>query len=99
MLLRREGWKVNAKRVLRLYRLEDLQIRTKRRKKRASASRLPLPIPQGQNDLWVMDFMADRLATGAKFRTLNVLARLDAPVRGHRCRAFVLRGPGDRLPR
>ena len=64
---------MNAKRVLRLYRLEDLQIRTKRRKKRASQSRLPLPIPQGQNELWTMDFMADRLATGAKFRTLNVL--------------------------
>jgi putative transposase len=72
-LLRREGWKVNAKRVLRLYRLEDLQIRTKRRKKRASQSRLPLPIPQGRNELWTMDFMADRLATGARFRTLNVL--------------------------
>ena len=64
---------MNAKRVLRLYRLEDLQIRTKRRKKRASQSRLPLPVPQGPNELWTMDFMADRLANGAKFRTLNVL--------------------------
>jgi putative transposase len=73
VLLRREGWKVNAKRVLRLYRLEALQVRTKRRKKRASESRLPLPIPQRPNELWTMDFMADRLATGERFRTLNVL--------------------------
>jgi putative transposase len=64
---------VNAKRVLRLYRLEALQVRTKRRKKRASESRLPLPIPQRPNELWTMDFMSDRLATGERFRTLNVL--------------------------
>ncbi len=60
VLLQREGWKVNHKRVLRLYRLEGLQIRTKRRKKRASEARLPLPIPQRPNELWTMDFMADR---------------------------------------
>jgi len=64
---------VNHKRVLRLYRLEGLQIRTKRRKKRASEARLPLPIPQRPNELWTMDFMADRLASGARFRTLNAL--------------------------
>ena len=73
VLLQREGWKVNHKRVLRLYRLEGLQIRTKRRKKRASEARLPLPIPQRPNELWTMDFMADRLARGDRFRTLNVL--------------------------
>jgi putative transposase len=73
VLLRREGWKVNHKRVLRLYRLEVLQIPTRRRRKQASESRLPLPIPQGPNELWTMDFMADRLATGERFRTLNVV--------------------------
>ena len=45
VLLQREGWKVNHKRVLRLYREEGLLIRTKRRKKRASEARLPVPIP------------------------------------------------------
>ena len=34
VLLRREGWKVNAKRVYRLYKLESLGVRTKKRKKR-----------------------------------------------------------------
>ena len=73
VLLQREGWKVNHKRVLRLYRLEGLQIRTKRRKKRASEARLPLPIPKRPNELWTMDFMADCLASGERFRTLNAL--------------------------
>jgi len=36
VLLRREGWKVNIKRVYRLYKLEGLGVRTKKRKKRGS---------------------------------------------------------------
>ena len=71
VLLRREGWKVNHKRVLRLYREEELLIRTKRRKKRASEARLPVPIPAEPHELWTLDFMSDRLADGSKFRTLN----------------------------
>src|SRR6187200_1900301 len=35
VLLRREGWAVNAKRVYRLYREEELQVRTSKRDKRA----------------------------------------------------------------
>lgn len=37
VLLQREGWKVNAKRVFRLYRLEGLSLRLKSRRKRVSA--------------------------------------------------------------
>ena len=73
VLLRREGWKVNPKRVLRLYREEGLLIRTKRRKKRASESRGPLPIPQAPGDLWTMDFMSDRLGSGRLYRIFNVV--------------------------
>ena len=40
VLLRREGWRVNHKRVYRLYREEGLGIRVKRRKKLASAPRV-----------------------------------------------------------
>ena len=42
VLLRREGWMVNAKRVNRLYRAEALQVRTKKRAKRAAQVRAPL---------------------------------------------------------
>src|SRR5215469_14601503 len=44
VLLRREGWLVNAKRVYRLYRLDGLELRTKVRKKRVSALRPHLPV-------------------------------------------------------
>ena len=43
VLLRREGWRVNAKRIYRLYGDEGLTVRTKPRKKLASRARVPLP--------------------------------------------------------
>ena len=73
VLLRREGWKVNHKRVYRLYRLEGLQVRTKRRKKRGSHLRvIPAP-PLRPNERWCMDFVQDSLLDGRKFRVLTVV--------------------------
>ena len=43
VLLRREGWAVNTKRVYRLYREEELQVRTAKRTKRARQARVALP--------------------------------------------------------
>ena len=45
--LQREGWRVNHKRVGRLYRVEGLQVRKRRRKRCSGAPRLPLPVPTG----------------------------------------------------
>jgi len=42
-MLRREGWEVNHKRLYRLYREENLQVRTRRRRKHVSRSRVALP--------------------------------------------------------
>ena len=69
----REGWRVNHKRVCRLYRLEGLQVRKRRRKRRAGVPRLPLPAPTAPNQVWSLDFMADTLSSGRKLRTLNVV--------------------------
>jgi len=73
VLLRREGWRVNAKRVYRLYGLEGLEVRTKPRKKLASRVRVPLPAATRPNERWSMDFVSARLADGRWFRTLTVL--------------------------
>ena len=40
VLLKREGWNVNAKRIYRLYTEEGLIVRTKRRKERAQRQRV-----------------------------------------------------------
>lgn len=73
IMLKREGLKVNHKRVYRLYRLEGLAVRRKKRKHIAVSSRKPLPVGTGPNERWSMDFMWDQLADGRSFRTLNIV--------------------------
>jgi putative transposase len=73
VLLRREGWQINVKRVYRLYRLEGLAVRSKIRKKRASALRPLLPPAQAPNEQWSMDFMTDSLVSGQRFRVLTLV--------------------------
>ncbi len=74
VLLRREGWKVNRKRVYRIYREEGLSMRNKtpRRRKCAVIRRERQPIV-AVNHTWSMDFMADNLADGRKIRLLTVV--------------------------
>jgi putative transposase len=73
VLLRREGWAVNAKRVYRLYHEEELQVRTATRTKRAHHTRVPLPGASRPNQRWSMDFVSDRFADGRWFRILTVV--------------------------
>ena len=72
--LRQSGECVNHKRVERLYRLEKLHIRRRRRKKIPVAERQPLVRPGRANEIWSMDFVFDRIASG---RTLKCLAVVD----------------------
>ena len=73
VLLRREGWMVNHKRVYRLYRLEGLGIRVKRRKKLASAPRVLPPPAQRPQERWSLDFLSDSLVDGRRFRVLTIV--------------------------
>ena len=73
VLLRREGWKVNHKRIWRLYKEEGLEVRTKKRRKRVSALRVVLPAAAMPNERWSMDFVSDSLHDGRRFRVLTVV--------------------------
>jgi putative transposase len=73
VLLDREGIRVNHKRLYRLYREEGLAVRKRRRKRAAWGARAPMPIALDPNLRWSMDFMADALADGRVFRTLNIV--------------------------
>jgi putative transposase len=74
VLLRREGWKVNLKRVHRLNRLEGLSNRKKTpRRKVSSQKRENRPLVQSPNQVWSMDFMSDTLANGQSARILTIL--------------------------
>lgn len=86
-LLRREGWAVNAKRVYRLYCLDELQLRRKRpRRRRSAVPRGPRPQASAPNQVWAMDFLHDTLADG---RLLRVLTLIDSFTR--ECLAIVAR--------
>lgn len=73
ILLRREGWKVNRKRVHRLYCLEGLQLRRKKAKKRVSHSRVERDRAIKADERWSMDFVTDRFENGNYFRILTVV--------------------------
>lgn len=73
VLLRREGWMVNAKRVYRIYKEEGLMIRTKLRKKIARRRPLVVESAKAPNQRWSMDFVAARLEDGRSFRILTVV--------------------------
>lgn len=73
VLLRREGWQVNHKRVYRLYRLERLGLRLKPRRKRVSIVRAVPPGATQPNERWSMDFMTDQLQDGRRFRVLTLV--------------------------
>jgi len=71
-VIRRERL-VNHKKVHRLYKLEKLQVRRRKRKRVLAGKRVPLTPATRQNERWSMDFMRDTLATGRPFRTLNIV--------------------------
>jgi len=73
VMLRREGWHVNTKRVYRLYREEGLELRMKKRAKRVAQGRTRLAEASYPNQRWSMDFVSDRLVDGRWFRILTVV--------------------------
>ncbi len=73
VLLERDGWFDNHKRVFRLYQEAGLQVRKrKRRKQRPQRGERP-PAPQSYNERWSLDFVHDSTAGGQKLRLLTIV--------------------------
>jgi putative transposase len=74
ILLWREGWQVNHKRVYKLYREEGLSMRQKPpRRRRACLKRKLRPVAYEKNECWSMDFMSDQLFDGHRIRILTLV--------------------------
>jgi len=74
VLLRREGWDINHKRVYRLYREQGLSMRPKKPRRRVSCKRRVERVEAtGPNEGWSMDFMHDELFDGRRFRLLTLV--------------------------
>jgi len=93
ILLRREGVMINRKKTQRLYKEEGLTVRRRRSRKRAVGTRAPAPVLALPNQRWSLDFVHDQMASGRRFRVLNVVddvareclaAVPDTSISGHR---------------
>jgi len=74
VMLQRDGWKVNQKKVRRIYNELGLQLRNKTPKRRVKAKlRDDRQEAVQPNETWAMDFVHDQLATGKKIRVLTVV--------------------------
>ena len=74
VLLRREGWQDNHKRVYRLYREQGLSLRLKRPKRnKAAKNRQPKQQADFPNHIWGMDFVSDALFDGRRLRLLTII--------------------------
>jgi putative transposase len=72
-LLAREGHSMNSKKLYRLYREEKLMVRRRCGRKRALGTRAPMVLPLTVNQRWSLDFVADTLSDGRRFRILAIV--------------------------
>ncbi|MEY4762065.1 MAG: hypothetical protein RLZZ200_1921 [Pseudomonadota bacterium] len=68
-----KGFVWNHKRVYRIYRLLELNLRIKPKRRLVREVPQPLAVPEAINQVWSMDFMHDCLDDGRSFRLFNVL--------------------------
>lgn len=74
VLLRREGWQINHKRVYRLYRTEALGLRKKTPRRRVACVKREIrPTAASRNECWSMDFISDQLFDDRRLRVLVIL--------------------------
>lgn len=73
ILLAREGFVVNHKKLFRLYREEGLAVRRRRGRKRALGTRRPILVPDRANQRWSLDFVSDAFSDGRRFRILCIV--------------------------
>lgn len=71
--IRLQGYKINHKRVYRLYKQLGLRMKRKARKRLPARIKEKLEVPETFTQTWSIDFMTDALSNGRKFRSFNVI--------------------------
>lgn len=68
-----KGYRWNHKRVYRIYKELELNLRIKPKRRLQREKPEPLAVPSTTNQVWSMDFMHDQLSDGRNFRLFNVI--------------------------
>jgi putative transposase len=71
-MLKNEELVVNRKRTYQIYRQLRLQVKTQRRGK-LTRPQIPMPVSDGINQRWSVDFVCDQLANGRRFRVFSAI--------------------------
>lgn len=72
VLMRRDGWTINHKRVWRVYGAAGLCVKRRKRKRLVRSGPSPMRV-KAANEQWALDFAADAIATGRAIRILSVI--------------------------
>lgn len=70
VLLKREDYLINHKKLFRLYREEKLAVHRRGGRKRAIGTRALMTVPMVPNDRWSLDFVSDQLTDRRRFLTV-----------------------------
>lgn len=73
VMLKREGFVCNIKKIYRIYKEEGLMVKRRKGRKRAVGTRSPLPKPDRVGQVWSLDFLSDALSDGRRIRVLGVM--------------------------
>ena len=73
LMLERQGWHVNQKKIRRIYREERLQVKRRGGRKRALGTRRPMLVPNRPNERWSLDFVSNAFTDGRRFRVLAIV--------------------------
>ena len=96
MLLRRDGFRVDHKRIYRMYSEQGLAVRRKKRNRASQVPRPALPAAASVNDCWSMDFLSDALEHR---RALRIFAAIDDYSRRGAAMGFDVALPAERVTR
>ena len=72
-IMRRRKLPWNHKRIYRVYKAMQLNLRKKASQRLPKRDRVPLYVPEHPDSVWSADFVSDALACGRRFRTFNVV--------------------------
>ena len=76
VLLKREGWRVNTKRIYRLWRQEGLKVPKRKRKRRnlgTSSNACHCRRAEHKDHVWTWDFVFDRTVSGTALKWLSIV--------------------------